>query len=62
VTKRRIRERMQAEILERLRRKRNRERQSEPNPERVKEGEARRRIEELEDERRIREATEWLSL
>lgn len=60
MTKRRIRERMQAEILERLRRKRNRERQSEPSPERVKEGEARRKIEEMADERRIREATEWL--
>lgn len=56
----RLREKMLAEYLTAQRRKRNRERQSEPTPEQVKEGEARRKIEDMADERQIREQTEWL--
>jgi len=51
---------MLAEYLAAQRRKRNRERQPEPTPERVKDGEARRRIEEMADERELKEQTEWL--
>ena len=60
MTNRRIRDRMLAEYLAAQRRKRNRERQPEPTPERVKDGEARRRIEEMADERELKEQTEWL--
>lgn len=56
----RLREKMLAEYLTAQRRKRNRERQSEPTPEQVKEGEARRKIEELAEERALKERTEWL--
>ena len=60
IVSKRLREKMLAEYLTAQRRKRNRERQSEPTPEQVKEGEARRKIEELEDAKRLREQTEWL--